>query len=124
MSDTSAEIKAGMRRLLAEKGHKVQFQERYGPDDVSPYGWSDYDAWEHIINGCSWVVPEGTVVKETTYSMFDGTFTGNKDEVGLNAAGVHCACGKYTDVTIRLTTSLGEAIRTLVGYDPTGEMEL
>lgn len=118
------EIKAGMRRFLAEKGRKVKFRDEEW-DDVSAYGWSDFDAVDHIIvAGCSWVIPEGTVVEEHTYSMFDNTFTGNKDEVGLNASGCHCACNKYKNVTLRVTSSLGEAIRSIFGIDSHAQLEL
>lgn len=118
------EIKEGMRRLLAEKGRKVRFCDKPWGTEVSSYGWTDYEAWEHIDNGCHWVIPEGITVREEAYSMFDGTFTGNKTEVGINAAGIDCACGKYKNVTIRVTSSLGEAIKTLCGYDTTRQMEL
>ena len=118
------EIKAGIRQLIAKKGQKVVFDERYSYRAVSCYGWTVYDAWEHFLDGCSWVIPQGIVVTEETYSMFAGTFTGNDDEVGLNAPGCRCKCGKYTDVTLRVTCSLGEAIRELIGYDSTKRLEL
>jgi hypothetical protein len=70
------------------------------------------------------VIPEHAVVKEETYSQFAGTFTGADEEVGLNVAGVSCACGRYTDVTIRVTSSLGDAIQALLGYDPSKQLEL
>lgn len=118
-----AEIKAGMRKFLAEQGRMVKFEERYGFKHVSTYGWSDYENSDHMRR-CSWVIPEGTVVKEETYSQCLGTFTSNRDEVGLNAEGVSCACGKYKDVTIRVTSTLGEAIRSILGYDPSTSLEL
>lgn len=127
------QIKAAMRQFVADKGMKVNFKEpRYSwekEDDVSTYGWADYDAVDHVStgkygDGCFWVVPEGTVVKEYTYSMFTGTFADNDEEVGINAIGCHCKCGKYKDVTLRVTSSLGDAIQALLGYDPTKQMEL
>ncbi|AID58878.1 hypothetical protein PBI_GAIA_59 [Mycobacterium phage Gaia] len=114
------EIKDGIRRLLVEKGQKVLIEEWGG---VSPYGWTDYDAWEHA-DECHWVIPEGVVVEEVSYDMFDGTFTSNKNEVGLNATGCRCACGKYTDVTLRYVGALGEAIRSIIGYDPSSQVRL
>lgn len=132
------DIKAGMRRLIAEKGDKVEFTQDYdGKPKASSYGWRDWQAADHIAGRerneqeqehgspkCEWIVPEGITVHEETYSMFAGTFVGNEDEVGLNAPGCHCKCGKYKDVTLRVTCSLGEAIKTLVGYDTTRQMEL
>lgn len=123
MTKVDDEIKAGMRRLVAEKGRKLDYCES-AYEEVSQYGWTDYEAWEHIDGGCEWVIPPGTKVIEKTYSMFDGTFTSNKDEVGINAEGVSCKCGKYKRVTIRVVMSLGEAIRELIGYDSTREMVL
>src|SRR5688572_4395275 len=114
MTEFDDQLKAGMRRLVAEKGKPVEFHENYGYRSVSTYGWVDSNASEHVRpgswnkkeKGCEWVIPEGIAVKEETYSMFDGTFTGNKDEVGINAEGVSCKCGKYKDVTLRVVCSL------------------
>lgn len=122
------QIKVGMRKYLAESGKPMKFDEPHwegGPPVVSRYGWGDYNAQDHILKDkCRWVVPEGVVVKEETYIQFDGTFTGDKNEVGLNAAGCRCECGKYTDVTLRVTDSLGNAIQAILGFDPTKQMEL
>ncbi len=133
----SDEVKAGIRKLLADKGRMVQFEEGWGGEPtVSTYGWHDTDSYDHIIGRdysgsrvkktkpCEWVIPEGTIVQEESYSQFCGTFTNNRDEVGLNAAGVSCKCGKYKDVTIRVAMSLGEAIKAIVGYDTTKAMKL
>lgn len=132
-------IKDGMRQFLADKGKKVRFEDSRGlGPEVSIYGWNDYDASCHLAGRewddktdkrrndppCHWVIPEGTTVTEETYSQFRGTFTGNDDEVGIYASGVSCACGKYKNVTIRVTSSLGEAIQALLGYDPTKEIKL
>ncbi|QBI98809.1 hypothetical protein SEA_BOBBY_179 [Mycobacterium phage Bobby] len=115
-----AELKAAMRKLIADKGRKME-----DPDDPSIYGWTDYNAWDHTREGkCRWIVPEGAIVNEETLAMFEGTFTDCKDEVGLNVAGCRCACGKYEDATLRVVTSLGEAIRALLGYDPAERVEL
>ena len=133
MSTVDDEIKAGIRRLITEKGRPVEFKEDWnGKPKVSIYGWTDYNAMAHIhpytkgAKGCEWVVPEGIVVQEETYTQFVGTFASppNEDEIGLNAPGCRCKCGKYKDVTLRVTCSLGEAIQTLIGYDTTKRMEL
>lgn len=123
MTEFDDQLKAGMRRLVAEKGKKINYSDRDW-EEVSQYGWTDFRAWEHIDTCCEWIVTEGTKVTEKTYSMFVGTFVDNEDEVGINAEGVSCKCGKYKDVTIRATCSLGEAIQSLIGYDSTREMEL
>jgi hypothetical protein len=130
MSQFDDELKDLMRVYLATSGRKVLFEEKYpgAEPDVSPYAWMDFDAIDHVRGysgvGCHWIVPNGSHVKEETYSQFVGTDYGNEDEVGLNVSGVNCACGKYKDVTIRVCASLGEAIRHLLGYDPTKEMTL
>jgi hypothetical protein len=129
MSSFDEDLKAKMREYLAKEGRKVQFTDSWGDGTprVSHYGWTDYDAWDHVLgrgDGCHWVIPEHAVVKEETYSQFAGTFTGADEEVGLNVAGVSCACGRYTDVTIRVTSSLGDAIQALLGYDPSKQLEL
>lgn len=128
---TEDEIKAGIRRLVVEQGRPVKFEQQYSYSNdlqVSPYGWVDWDAEAHVkpdrygkkkgLAGCEWVVPTGILVKETTYSQFCGTFASNENEVGLNAPGCRCACGYLDNVTLRLSISLGEAIRTIIGYDP------
>jgi hypothetical protein len=131
MTEVSDQIKAGMRQLIADKGQKVNFisdePDFWGEFRVSTFGWTDYEASEHTASygdKCHWIVPEGTLVKETSYSQFNGTFVDNEEQLGLNAAGCRCACGKYTDVTLRVTSSLGDAIQALLGYDPTTQMEL
>ena len=128
----SDEIKAGMRQWLQDSGEKVQFEERWGRQVPAVYGWQDSDAHYHIHPNprvdkqepCRWVIPEGAVVVEETYSQFVGTYATNQQEVGLNVAGVSCACGKYTDVTLRIVATLGEAIQALLGYDPNKRLEL
>jgi hypothetical protein len=129
-----AEYKAKLRKFMEDKGAKVEINEdaEYEWDEVSPYGWSDYDAVDHTRpaqgrwpgDGCHWVVPEGATLTERTYSMFDGTFTDNKDEVGINVHPAHCACGKYTDVTLRYVGSLGDVIRELTGVPKYPTIEL
>ena len=55
------------------------------------------------------------VLREVTYSMFTDTFSGNDDEVGVECSPVHCACGKYTDVTLRWVGSLGDLMHAIFG---------
>jgi hypothetical protein len=139
MTKVDEEIKAAMRQFIAERGQKVEFKDPWYEGDtkehVGIYGWVDFKAEEHIhphacrqvdslVRECGWVVPEGTLVKETTYTQFEGTFADNSEEIGINAYGCHCKCGKYQDVVLRVTSSLGDAIQALLGYDPTTQMQL
>lgn len=117
MSKVDEQIKAGMRRFLAEAGQKVSEQR-----DI--YAWNDQKAYQHIADGCAWQVPEGVVVKEVSFYTFAGTFTGCDTEIGLNAEGCRCACGRYKGVTLRVDCSLDTAIRTILGYEATTRMEL
>lgn len=120
--------KVKMRAFLQAEGRAVQFTGRKGDyQPVSTYGWHDHEAWEHTStrrksygkhffgDDCSWVVEPGVVLREVVYSMFDSTFTGNKDEVGVECSPVHCACGKYTDVTLRWVGSLGDLMHAIFG---------
>jgi hypothetical protein len=124
----SEEYKERLRELLRTKGHAVVFSER-DFEEVSPYGWTYFRADHHCTpkisslglnrnaGDCQWVIPEGAKVVERTYSMFAGTFTDNDSEVGINVSPVHCQCGKYKDMTLRYTASLGETIRALTMDD-------
>lgn len=109
--------------------------------EVSVYGWTDYKAQLHAppaawasgrsrslsrsprrntymeIGTCNWVVPEGVVLRERSYSQFDGTGCDNEDEVGINVYGCHCECGQYTDMVLRYTASLADTIRELTAPD-------
>lgn len=133
MSEMDAEIKARMRDWLAEHGTKVKFDDRYGYKSVDTFGWEDQGAFSHIHGDkyneaaggpCYWVIPEGTVIKEESYSQFNGTDQDNSYEVGINAEHIDCACGKYKDVTVRIASSLGDAIQALLGYDPSKQITL
>lgn len=116
------EYREALRRMLAEKGRPVLLEEpRYSwqqdgdPDDnVSTYGWVDYEIEGHLRGGgCSIVIPEGSVVREKSYSQFQDTDTDNKSEVGLNVGGCHCRCEMYSNFYVRWTGSVGDAIRAL-----------
>lgn len=125
------EYKAALRDFMERKGRPVHFTEGYnGGKDVSPYGWPDDAAENHIFSydrvddgskygkhvkvfHCGWIVPEGAVLTEETYSQFLDTFSGNEEEVGINVEGCHCKCGKYQDVTLRFAGSLGDVLRGL-----------
>jgi hypothetical protein len=118
-----------MRGFLALKGSAVKFDSPgyHGAQAVSTYGWFDAECIEHMTKptksfgnrtygeGCTWVVPSGVVLREVTYSMFTDTFSGNKDEVGVECSPVSCACGKYTDMTLRWVGSLGDLMFAIFG---------
>lgn len=126
MSDWNAEYKAKVREFMATHGAPVEFVPRrfewQSDDEVSIYHWDDFTKAKHATpvskynpkGGCHWVVPEGAVLYERTYRQFDGTFTSDKDEHGVNVRGVHCACGRYTDVTLRWVGSVGEMLRAIL----------
>lgn len=123
--------KEKMREFLAREGTLVAFHDHpeyyFGAQPVSVYGWLDAGGIEHTQeptkvfgnryygDGCSWVVPPGVVLREVTYSMFTDTFSGNHDEVGVECSGASCACGKYTDVTLRWVGSLGDLMFAIFG---------
>lgn len=121
--------KEKMRGFLALKGSPVQFDSPgyHGAQAVSTYGWFHAEAIEHTLkptksfgnhyygDGCLWVVPPGVVLREVTYSLFTDTFSDNKDEVGVECSPVSCACGKYTDMTLRWTGSLGDLMFAIFG---------
>jgi hypothetical protein len=136
MTDWTDEYKRKMRAFMEEKGVPVAVEKRgydwEKDDDVSPYGWTDYDALRHCKgvdsgyqgDGCAWVVPEGARLYERTYNQFDGTFTDNKNQVGINVAGCRCACGKYTDTFLRFDGTLDEVIRQITGAPGRAEIIL
>lgn len=110
--------RAALRDFMQRRGHPMEIdrEAEYDFEEVSTYGWRDHDATTHCVSGtCSWIVPEGATLTERTYSMFEDTFTGNRDEVGVNAHPCHCACGEFTDVTLRFTGNLGEVTRDVLG---------
>ncbi len=127
MSEWSDEYKTKVRDFMARKGRPVLFSETSwdGTPEPSPYGWVDHDADLHcrqpsdkypdLGDGCSWIVPEGAVLTEETYSQFTDTVSSNDNEVGSNASGCRCACGKYTDITLRWTGSVTEMLHDILG---------
>jgi hypothetical protein len=140
-AEIAAEYRTKLREFMQEKGRAVAFDQRElerwpeHPDMwVSPYAWMDFGAGYHILGTqyggkkpegpCSWIVPEGAVLTEQTYSQFAGTDAGNAQEVGINVAGCRCACGEYTDMTLRFTGSLTEVLHSLLGIPTQTELVL
>lgn len=115
------QYRAALRDFMQRRARPVQINRdaEYDFEEVSNYGWADDEAWTHVATPepCSWVVPEGATLTERTYSMFEDTFTGNRNEVGVNAYPCHCACGAFTDVTLRFTGSLGEVTSEVLRID-------
>lgn len=136
MTDWTDEYKRLMREFMERRGSKVNAAEkRYDwqeDDSVSTYGWTDYDAFNHVYpaewkrpgDGCRWIVPEGAVLYERTYSLFTDTFHDNENEVGINVKGCRCACGKYEDVILRFTGSLADVMLELTGAPRQAEVTL
>lgn len=118
-----------LRDLLQTKGQPVKFL----PDDkwhrnavtpvVSMYNWLDDDAHAHASvpaevyggEGCWWNVAPGAEVTEETYTEWGGTFGTDDHIIGINVSPVSCACGKYTNMTLRYEKSLSQTLRDLLG---------
>lgn len=115
-----------IRAFMLTHGEAVQFNLFR---EVSPYGWEDSEINGHAHTTqwyqapCRWVIPEGALLTEERYSMFEGTFAENRDELGVNVTGCRCACGKYTDVTLRWVGSLADILWAILEL-PAGRREL
>lgn len=82
-------------------------------DHEDQYGWKDHKAIHHRKGldpvaykyvkelECPWVCPEDPEIEEAYISEFVHTFTDNRDTAVINLFHVSCACGEYTDRTIR-----------------------
>lgn len=112
MTDWTVEYKRKMRDFMQRRGTKVEFE----PDGyVSIYGWSDWQAHSHIRKGCSWIVPEGAVMTEESYSQFVDTFSDNEYQVGINVSGCRCKCGEYKNVTLRFDGTIADVMLEITG---------
>lgn len=122
------EYRAKVREFIEAKGKKVQVEEkRYEwqlDDEANVYGWTDYQAQEHIRSGCRWIVPEGALMYERTYSQFQDTFTENSEDHGVNVRGARCACGEYTDVILRWDGSVTDMLHTILGLPTSTNLEV
>lgn len=109
-------------RLLERHGTFVRLE---GYEDLLPgtaegdydeyrltYGWSDYD-YEHI-GKCGIKAWDYESLRERSLSQFQGTFTDNTEEVGMEMRAT-CNCGKFTNKWVRYTGSLGEALQAVLG---------
>lgn len=80
----------------------------------SVYGWKDYDALGHVKgygDGCEWVVPDDPQISTQYISEFDGTDNPNLRYEVLDVYGVSCKCGRYANMTLRLT---GETVLDII----------
>ena len=119
--------KEAMRDFMSAKGRPVDIinQDTGYFDEVSTYGWVDYDADEHIRETtCVWIVEPGAIVTEREYSQFTDTNHDNALEVGVNVYPAHCTCRAYTLVTLRYVGSLADVIQHLTGLNSDNEIQL
>lgn len=124
-----AAYKDALRGLLQSKGKPVQFTDpaRWRKPDVpetSAYGdWFDYEATIHASTpadnyggeGCWWEIAPGAEVTEETYTEWGGTFGTDDHTIGINVTPVSCACGKYTNMTLRYEKPLSVTLLELLG---------
>lgn len=109
-----------IRHLVQEQGTPVAFKDEghSSRPTVSEYCWRDIDATEHVREGdCTWTIEESAQLHEEIYSVFEGTFVDNRDEIGVNAAPARCTCGAYTEMTLRYLGSLGDVLRFILGVE-------
>lgn len=117
-----------IRDFMARKGKPMHVDRDNEYERVSVYSWQhrdwrindhvrEFNAKRNTGDGCRWVVPEGATLEEHTYSMFAGTFTSNNEEHGCEVYPVHCACGKYTDITLRWTGTVAEMLHDILGIN-------
>lgn len=132
-NDWVTEYRKAVARLLAEKGSFVS-KEAYPRDDwhMDEPDPTDYDdgntvyGWREIYHGnggqygssmnpnclsiISWNYDS---LRERTLSLFDNTFTDNKDEHGMEMRAT-CQCGEYTDRWVRWIGTMSEALEILL----------
>lgn len=114
MADWMDEYHAAVRQMVARKGVPVAFTYPDHPIPemrVSTYGWQHFDAWDHARRDkCAWKIPDDAKIEEQSYSEFLDTDVSNAHTMGINVTPAACSCGRYTDITLRVSTSLGEAL--------------
>jgi hypothetical protein len=112
--------RAAVSSLLAQKGEFVRLDaydtgRSWVPegeyDDIRvTYGWHD---WDHHLRECGIQEWHLESLRERSLSQFQGTFTGNTDEVGIEMNAT-CKCGKYTNRWVRYVGTLGEALEIVL----------
>lgn len=109
-----------MLSVLEKKGKCVR------PDE-DIYGWGDYHAEKHIrdyvidgngktvlVESCAWILDSNAEMEEATLSLFEDTFSENSTVYVINAYPASCACGKYTERTIRYEGDLSAFVAILL----------
>lgn len=114
-----------IREFLTENAEFIdpnRFSQHRLPDEpedarASTFGWRTHDRQHGGEGGgeCGLVIPAGATVTERTYSVFEGTFVDNEDEVGLNVHPVSCNCGTVTDGYARWVGSMAELVEHFTG---------
>lgn len=118
--DWVAGYRAAVAGLLAKSGDFVRL-EAYDTgrswvkdgdyDDLATtYGWSGWDGHSRKCGIKEWNLES---LRERSLSQFQGTFTSNTDEVGMEMKAT-CNCGKYTDKWVRYVGTLGDALETIL----------
>lgn len=104
-------LKEETLQLLVRKGIPVSKVE-------SIYGWYDTDAMQHIRStDCVWTFPDDAALEESDVETFGDTFIGNVIDTVTTAYFASCTCGKYTEVPLRLKTTLSDLIISLFEFN-------
>lgn len=102
-----ARLKAETLQLLVRKGRPVSKVE-------SIYGWIDSSAMQHIrTTECIWSFPEDAALEESDVETFGDTYNGNNIDTVTTAYYASCSCGAYTEVPLRLETTLSDLLISL-----------
>lgn len=98
------QLKADTIKVLVRKGVPVSKVD-------SIYGWIDSAAIYHIRDTeCVWSFPEDAAIEESDVETFWDTFNGNRIDTVTTAYYASCTCGAYTEVPLRLETTLSDLI--------------
>lgn len=117
-----AEFSAGLRELLQEQGRPLNVSRSDGRWEVNVYGNVDHEAEMHIkgytpsgaADPCRWVLADGAGITEHALSEFVDTETDNDETVGIEGYPAVCVCGLFTDITLRVSLTLGRAMQLLL----------
>lgn len=102
-----ARLKAETLDLLVRKGRPVS-------KTADIYGWMDSSAMQHIRNTeCVWAFPEDAILIESDVETFGDTYNGNNIDTVTTAYFASCSCGAYTEVPLRLDTTLSDLMISL-----------
>lgn len=109
MSDSAkAELRALIVSKLMANGDVVSLDPTYYG------GWESYGDTVHLQE-CGGKADPDTKLEETYVREFMGTFyEGDSSVAVVELKGVSCNCGNLTDRTIRLKSTIGEFIFTLL----------